>query len=169
MQNVYQNENHSQHKHTCRLCKQFEPDFYFQSKNPFDYFNEKKSTVFLRQLYSDRSKPYYKLIRVRNNWISPCNCVGKKVHAYCYTAKILHDKVINCTKCGCYYKLSIKKEKLFNKEFTAVLLKYTMLNVVLMFMALSFLVFDAYLKCEYAKLYPDEIEAHIEKLTTSII
>ena len=49
------------------------------------------------------------------------------------------------------------------------MVKYTMLNVVLMFMAVSFLVFDAYLKCEYAKLYPDEIEAHIEKVTASII
>ena len=106
------------------------------------------------------------MIRVRNNWITPCNCKKKEVHAYCFTAKILHDRVINCTKCGCYYKLRIKKEKLFNKEFTAVMVKYSILNIVLMCMAVSFLAMDAYLKCEYAKLHPDEIGANIDKLTT---
>ena len=86
------------------------------------------------------------------------------MHAYCFCSKILLEKVINCTKCGCHYKLKIKQETLFNKEFTAVLVKYSMLNILLMFMAVSFLAFDAYLKCEYAKLHPDEIGAHVNKL-----
>ena len=151
------------------MCKLSEPDYFFKSSSPFDGFKGSKSTAFIRQLYQDKNKSYYKLIRAKNNWIKPCNCKNREVHAYCFCSKILHDKIINCTKCGCHYKLRVKKETLFNKELTAVLVKYTMLNILLMFASVSFLALDAYLKCEYAKLHPDEVGAHIDELTTTYV
>ena len=86
-----------------------------------------------------------------------------KVHAYCMTAQVIYNKNICCERCDSYYKLFIKKERLCSGPLLALLTKYFLILLGLLFLAGLLLILDAFLKCEYAKDHPEEIEAYLNK------
>lgn len=110
----------------------------------------------------DESLSTQKLYRAKSNFINVCDCY-KQVHAYCMTAKIVFDKRIACNKCGMYYKLFIKKEKVCSGKFLELMLKYCMIIILLMVVAALFLIQDAYLKYQFAKKEPEVIQEYLDK------
>ena len=76
------------------------------------------------------------------------------------TAKIIYDKKIFCKACNTYYKLYVSKEKLCSMtgKLMAVMSKYFCIMVMLVFVVCLFMIFDAYLKHQYALAHPEVIE-----------
>ena len=96
----------------CKLCKRQTPLYFWSNDDQFNRLHDRALTPLLQEMKKDSTtNQYLKYFRVKQNFIEPCNCKNKKVHAYCMTAKIVYDKQIICEKCRCYYKLSLKKEK----------------------------------------------------------
>ena len=80
------------------------------------------------------------------------------------TAKIVYDRQITCEKCRCYYKLSLKKEKVCSGKFLQLCLKYIIIMIVLLLFAFVALIQDAYMKHEYAKKYPEVIAEYLASM-----
>ena len=106
----------------------------------------------------------FKFLRIRHDFINPCECKQVKVHSYCMTAQVIYNEKIYCEKCDSYYKLFIKKEKKFcNGPMQKLMTQFVLLFVSLLFMASLMLILDGYLKTEYAKKHPEKIEAYLAK------
>ena len=75
---------------------------------------ERALTKLLQDMKEDleNKSNYLKTLRVSAKFIEPCSCKDRDVHTYCMTALIIHKKRIYCDKCGKYYKLFVKQEKL---------------------------------------------------------
>ena len=80
------------------------------------------------------------------------------------TGRIVYDKSMVCQKCGCYYKLSIKKEKVCSGKFLQLCLKYIMIMIAILFFAFLALIQDAYLKHEYANKNPEVVGEYLETM-----
>ena len=163
------NENFRLRMHTntntmkvCKLCKRQTPLYFWSNDEQFNRLHDRSLTPLLKDMKVDSTKnQYLKYFRVKQNFIQPCNCKSNKVHAYCMTARIVYDKQIICEKCGCYYKLSIKKEKVCSGKFLQLCLKYIMIMIVLLLAAFVALIQDAYLKHRYAKKNPEVVGEYL--------
>ena len=109
-----------------------------------------------------KKAPYLQFLRAKQSFIQPCGC-DKKVHAYCITAQIIKRQKINCSECDSYYKLYTKKEKLCSGQLALVMSKYFAILVGLLIFSIFFLIFDGYLKSDFAKENPDVIEKYLAK------
>ena len=99
---------------------------------------------------------------MKHNFVKPCNC-RRSVHAYCMTVQIIYDKKIFCKKCQSYYKLFVEQEKMCSGKLISVLVKFSMILFALLIFAAFFLIFDAFLKTEFAKNNPKVIEDYLKR------
>ena len=94
---------------------------------------------------------YLKVLRVTEKFIKPCLCDDRDVHTYCMTAQIINKKRIYCEKCGQYYKLFVKQEKLCSGPLLQLICNYILFLVFICGCTVGIIVFDSYLKTLYAK------------------
>jgi len=71
------------------------------------------------------------------------------------TARIIQRKRIYCERCGNYFKLDVKKEKMCSGSLLTLICNYIMFLLVILGFIVGILVLDAYLKTYNAKSHPD--------------
>ena len=75
------------------------------------------------------------------------------------TASIIHKKRIYCEKCGNYFKLFVKQEKLCSGQLLTLICNYVAVLVFTFGCILGILIFDSYLKTLHAKVEPELTES----------
>ena len=109
---------------------------------------ERYLSPLLKQLKKDylAKKQYLRYMRINAKFIKACNCENKYHHAYCLTALVVQNQQIFCKKCGAYYKLYVKSEKLCSAQLFTVIWRYICLFLLLVAFAQSTLLLDSFLK-----------------------
>jgi hypothetical protein len=102
----------------------------------------------LKSLKEDlqNNRLYLKHLKIKNNFIHPCNCANKFVHSYCLTAKVVRQQKIYCDDCGAYYHLFVKGEKLCSQHLQTVLVRYIYYFIMMIIFAQATLFLDSHLK-----------------------
>jgi len=144
----------------CHLCNRELPIFFYGNEEQIKRLPERALTTLLQDMKQDLENKlnYLKTLRVSFKFIQPCSCVDKDVHTYCMTASIIHKKRIYCDKCGNYYKLFVKQEKLCSGQLLTLICNYVAVLIFTFGCIIGILILDSYLKTVYAKKNPDETE-----------
>lgn len=79
------------------------------------------------------------------------------------TASIIQKKRIYCERCGNYFKLFVKQEKLCSGQLLQLICNYVVFLIVVFGAIVGVLIFDSYLKTKYAEKNPDNVKSIYEK------
>lgn len=132
----------------CSLCDRNRPVFVVDSDNMIKRMPERYLSPLLKSLKLDlkNNRMYLKYLRIKINFINPCQCTKKIVHSYCQTAKVVRQQKIYCEDCGAYYHLFVKGEKLCSSHLQTVFGRYICYFIMLIIFAQSTLLLDSLLK-----------------------
>ena len=151
---------------TCHLCNRETPLYFYQQEDVVRRLPERALTKFLQDLKTDMEAKanYLKFIKISAKFIKPCLCERKLVHSYCQTALLIRNEKIYCERCGEAFNLFIMKEKKCSSKLVALLAKYFLFLLIMLVCAALFLITDAFLKTEQAKVEPDVAKDTIKRL-----
>lgn len=151
------NEHQEDRNKVCVLCNRELPIFFYGNEEQIKRLPERALTTLLQDMKQDLENRlnYLKTLRVSSKFIQPCSCTDKDVHTYCMTASIIHKKRIYCDRCGNYYKLFVKQEKLCSGQLLTLVCNYIAVLIFTFGCIIGILIFDSYLKTVYAKSRPE--------------